>query len=381
MFDFGTLPPEVNSARMYSGPGSGPMMAAAAAWDTLSGQLESVATGYSWVVSTLQGHHWWGPASAAMASAAAAYIAWASAAAVQTAQTATQIRAAATAYETAFVATVPPMAVAANRTQLATLVATNFFGQNAPAIAATEALYAEMWAQDATAMYGYAGAAAEASTLTPYQRPPETTNPGGQAAAEDAEVTVTDMLSAVPQRLQTLTAPEPKPPPGAGQPTPPLTQSPILAPVAALGSMLQIFSVPQETAFTTGSQGIFGVSIQKAHLQAAPSPGPLGTVAAYRTEAPEAARLVAGSAAPVGKLSVPHSWLAAAQEANPAHPGDKPRLPGAAPMEATNSPKPRMDHAPMSMMGPVDPLTPRGGTPVFRMRDRRFRMPRPPSAG
>ena len=45
--------------------------------------------------------------------------------------------------------TVPPAVVAANRAQLATLVATNVFGQNTPAIAATEAQYAEMWAQDA----------------------------------------------------------------------------------------------------------------------------------------------------------------------------------------------------------------------------------------
>ncbi|ORB32742.1 PPE domain-containing protein, partial [Mycobacterium paraseoulense] len=25
MFDFGALPPEINSGRMYAGPGSGPM--------------------------------------------------------------------------------------------------------------------------------------------------------------------------------------------------------------------------------------------------------------------------------------------------------------------------------------------------------------------
>ena len=31
--DFAFLPPEINSGRMYDGPGSGPMLAAAAAWD------------------------------------------------------------------------------------------------------------------------------------------------------------------------------------------------------------------------------------------------------------------------------------------------------------------------------------------------------------
>ncbi len=60
--------------------------------------------------------------------------------------------------------TVPPAVVAANRTQLATLVATNVLGQNTAAIAATEAQYGEMWAQDAAAMYGYAGSSAVAAT-------------------------------------------------------------------------------------------------------------------------------------------------------------------------------------------------------------------------
>ncbi|MBO0865981.1 MAG: PPE domain-containing protein, partial [Mycobacterium sp.] len=66
------------------------------------------------------------------------------------------------------------------------LVATNFFGQNTPAIAATEAQYAEMWAQDAAAMYGYAGSSASASALTPFSPPRQNTDlagAAGQAAA------------------------------------------------------------------------------------------------------------------------------------------------------------------------------------------------------
>ena len=53
-------------------------------------------------------------------------------------------------------AALPPATVVANRGQLVTLVASNLLGHNAPAIAATEAQYAEMWAQDAAAMFGYA---------------------------------------------------------------------------------------------------------------------------------------------------------------------------------------------------------------------------------
>ena len=52
---------------------------------------------------------------------------------------------AASAFETAFAATVPPPVIAANRAQLAMLVATDFLGINSAAIMATEALYAEMW--------------------------------------------------------------------------------------------------------------------------------------------------------------------------------------------------------------------------------------------
>jgi PPE-repeat protein len=157
------------------------MIAAASAWDTLAGQLDLFAAGYSTVIAGLHGEDWSGAASDAMATAAAPYIAWLTTAAAQTAQAASGARAAAAGYEAAFAATVPPVAVAANRLQLATLVATNFFGQNIPAIAATEAAYAEMWAQDATAMYGYAASSSAASTLMPFSEPPQTTNVAAQS--------------------------------------------------------------------------------------------------------------------------------------------------------------------------------------------------------
>jgi hypothetical protein len=70
MLDFGALPPEVNSGRMYVGAGSGPMMAAASAWDALASQLDSVSRGYSAVIVGLQGENWSGGASIAMADAA-----------------------------------------------------------------------------------------------------------------------------------------------------------------------------------------------------------------------------------------------------------------------------------------------------------------------
>ena len=117
-----------------------------------------------------------------MADAAAPYVSWMSATAAQAEQAAGQAKAAAGAYETAFAMTVPPAVIAANRTLLASLISTNILGQNTPAIAATEAHYAEMWAQDAAAMYGYAGSSAAASTLTPFAAPPATTTTTGAAA-------------------------------------------------------------------------------------------------------------------------------------------------------------------------------------------------------
>jgi PPE-repeat protein len=179
--DFAALPPEVNSARMYSGAGSGPMLAAGAAWTNLAAEMRSAAASYSSVVSGLTGSGWRGPASGSMVAAAAPYAAWMNTTAAQAEQTAAQAQAAATAYEAAFAMTVPPPVIAANRAQLATLVATNILGQNTPAIAATEAHYGQMWAQDAAAMYGYAGSSAMASQLTPFAGPQQTTTAGGMA--------------------------------------------------------------------------------------------------------------------------------------------------------------------------------------------------------
>ena len=186
MLDFGPLPPEINSGRMYSGPGPGPLLAAAEAWDGLAAELGIASTGYGSTITELTGGPWIGPTSLTVLAAVTPYINWLSITAAQADETANQARAAVAAYEAAFAMTVPPPVIEANRALLMALIATNFFGQNTPAIMATEALYAEMWAQDAAAMYGYAGASAAASQVTPFATPPQTTSQdgtSGQAAA------------------------------------------------------------------------------------------------------------------------------------------------------------------------------------------------------
>lgn len=216
--DFATLPPEINSARMYSGAGSAPMLAAASAWHGLSAELRASALSYSSVLSTLTGEEWHGPASASMTAAAAPYVAWMSVTAVRAEQAGAQAEAAAAAYEAAFAATVPPPVIEANRAQLMALIATNVLGQNAPAIAATEAQYAEMWSQDAMAMYGYAGASAAATQLTPFTEPVQTTNASGLAAQSAAiahatgasagaqQTTLSQLIAAIPSVLQGLSS-------------------------------------------------------------------------------------------------------------------------------------------------------------------------------
>lgn len=182
MIDFAALPPEINSARMYSGPGSAPMMSAAAAWNAVGAEMRSAAVSYGSVLSELSSEGWFGPSSVSMIAAAAPYLEWLSSTATQAEEAGAQANAAATAFEAAYAMTVPPPVVAANRTLLANLVATNIFGQNTPAIAATEAQYAEMWAQDAGAMNGYALASNSASQLTPFVSPRTNTTPDGTAA-------------------------------------------------------------------------------------------------------------------------------------------------------------------------------------------------------
>src|ERR1700743_255510 len=176
----------MNSSLIYDGPGSGSLMAAASAWNSAAAELATAAQGYGSVVQELTSSPWIGPSSRTMLAAVTPYVTWMNAVAAQAEETAGQARAAAAAYETAVMMTIPPQLIAANRVQLMTLIATNFFGQNSAAIAATEAEYMFFWAEDAAAMYGYAGASATATQLSQFDPAPNTTAPDAepkQAAA------------------------------------------------------------------------------------------------------------------------------------------------------------------------------------------------------
>ncbi len=206
MVDYGAVPPEINSARMYAGPGAGPMLSAAAAWNLLAAELRSAAVSFEWAVASLVSQGWWGPSASAMTAAAEPYISWMSITAEQAEQTAAQAYAAADAYASAYAMTVPPPAVADNRVMLAALVKTNALGQNTPAIAANEARYAQMWAQDAVAMYSYAAASATATQLVPFAVAPETTSPEEQGSSGGLPAD-TGAHSQVPGALRSMASP------------------------------------------------------------------------------------------------------------------------------------------------------------------------------
>ena len=204
--DFTTLPPEVISALIHSGPGSESLVGAAAAWRQLGADLEDAADNYAAVVASMA-DTWHGPSSAAMSASVAPYLSWLRTTSQQAQQVAASAQAAANAYNSASAAVVPTAQVLANRTQLAQLLATNGFGRNLPAIAATEADYQRMWANNAAAMTRYQAASTQATNLPQFTSPTSTTNPSAQAtqttaqsaaAANSANTVATNAAAATP---------------------------------------------------------------------------------------------------------------------------------------------------------------------------------------
>ena len=400
MLDFGALSPEVNSGRMYAGPGSGPIMAAASAWQSTAGQLESIVRGYSAVLSGLQGEMWSGNASTAMADAAEPFVEWMAMAAAKAEETAGQARAVAAAFETAFAATVPPALVTANRAQYAALVMANIFGQYSARIAATEAAYADMWAQDAQAMYGYAASSSTATALTPFTEPPQTTTATGQATqaavvaqaaassgSSTSQSTLSQFLAAVPKELQSLSTTGPS---SAADPS-----SSILTAFSSFNTLAGPANLTAAFSRTFTSGGSFITGAYRSGLQAKDLPkiaeedaGAAGAAGAktqaWVSEGIERPVLAGmGQAEPIGRLSVPQTWASATPVASVveepqwlsemdlgAVPASEPMtsgIPGAGPMVGMSS-QPSMWSRPTV-------------SNILRVQAGRFKMPRPVSGG
>ncbi len=333
VFDFAARPPEVNSALMYSGPGVGPMMAAAATWNNLAAELSTAAVSYESVIAELAGGEWLGPASAAMSAAVAPYVGWLNNTAAAAEHAAAQAAASAAAYQTAFAMTVPPALITANRAQLAALIATNILGQNTPAIAVTEAHYGEMWAQDAAAMYAYAASSASAASLNPLSSPAPITNPAGTAAQGAAVSTagtqsqLSQLISNLPIAMQSLATPGATS--SASGPGIPYTGNGFLNDLFSSGGNIGMYNYTG-AAVGTGSSIIVGaVASNLAQSPSAAVPAALGaglgttvagSVTAGGTASPAAAPVLAsvGQASTVGRMSVPATWSAATPESSAA---------------------------------------------------------------
>lgn len=334
--DFGALPPEINSARIYTGAGAQPMMAAAAAYNSLGAELTDTASTYESVTTALTSEEWLGPASTAMNNAITPHIAWMHSTAAALEHAAAQATASAAAYEAAFAMTVPPPQIAANRAQLAALVATNFLGQNTAAIAATETLYGEMWAQDAAAMFGYAASSANAAALNPLAPPTTTVDPSRSAASAASDTSsgtqngLSQLIDDLPGTLQGLTSPLS----GSGDGgflSSAINSTQNIGPWNAVQTGAQtVTNVAAWQMFAAISSGI-GLSKSGLHaISAGGGPALAGTTApagaagaapAAGAAAPAAGGgagvgkspvlASAGRAAAVGELSVPASWSAA----------------------------------------------------------------------
>jgi PPE-repeat protein len=332
VFDFGSRPPEVNSALIYSGAGAGPLTTASSAFHNLSAELSSNAASYESVISQLTGSEWQGPSSEAMAASAQPYIAWLTTTSGQLQQAATNAMSSAAAYQTAYSSSIPPAVILANRTQLAQLVAKNTLGQYTGAIAANEAQYGEFWAQDAAAMYSYASASSAAATLTPLTPPEQNTNPAGagqQASAVSSAAGSNGSTAALNNSLGSLQ--------GAASAAASPAQDSVGSVLSALNSLFgapimgnAIYNVgvtlAWNTAMMTATLPLLGHFLAGAPFGVTISDTtPLGAGLGFGTTLAGASSGVGGaggttlagmgSASSVGRLSVPAAWSAAAPAA------------------------------------------------------------------
>lgn len=325
--DFGALPPEINSGRMYAGAGAGPLLAASVAWEALAAELQFAASAYVSLITGLTSGPWLGPAAVAAAAAATPYAVWMGATAAQAEETAGQAAAAVAAYETAYAMTVPPAVIAANRSLLAALIATNFFGQNSPAIAATEAHYSEMWAQDSAAMYGYAGSSATAAALTPFEAPPQVTDAAGLAAQATAvsgatgdaaatQMSLASLVSSVPGALEGLAAPAAASTPGS-MPFASIASELGSFPLSSTGdwanfmmmSTTPIYALSSLLSMAQTMQSMGVTAAQQVAAEAAEVAAEVAGAAATGADALGAGVVGAmGQAASLGSLSVPPAW-------------------------------------------------------------------------
>jgi PPE-repeat protein len=334
---FDSLPPDVTSALIYSGPGSTSYTTAASAWNAIAAELQSYALGINNVVTELSSEEWQGSSSTALASAVSPFTQWAQKTAIQAEQNGTSASAAAAAYEQVFASVVPPPVIALNRAQLLKATSTNIFGQNNNVISQLEQQYGHYWAQNTSALNTYQTQSTNATkqlvATTDAPKIAADDAQGTQGAASGQSIgsgTASQTVNQVTNNANTLTTNATN----ATATTPVGTelwylltgQSILPSNLSAIANGLSPFA---GLAYNTEGLPYFSVGMGNSGVQIAKSTGAIGgAVAGAAAAAPKGlsglggmlgggaggAPSVAaglGNAASIGKLAVPAAWSGA----------------------------------------------------------------------
>ncbi|MEB3980375.1 PPE family protein [Mycobacterium sp. 663a-19] len=304
------MPPEIISGEIYTGAGSGPLHAAAAALNSLAAELGITAAGWESTMATLTAASGWqGTGAAAAAAAAQTYISWLLTTQAAVEQAAAQASASALAFDVVHMAVATPVAIATNRANYAAALAG--LPVTAPLVATLEAEYEAMWAQDVAAMGVYQAASAAAGVLPPLVSVTGTVNPAADAAAV-AAAPAAPAASALTSGLSSLSSSNLVSSVDGFLGTPAVFNG--INGAVNTGAWFTMNAIPTTVSLghTLGTVQSIPFALSDA---VAPAPGggaiTPGTMVGSVTGASASASV--GEASAVGRLSVPASWSTVAK--------------------------------------------------------------------